>query len=356
MQDLIQQRLHNQLLSSNQRTDPASTVRHMLCMQAQDLAQNKWAIASRAWCNEQDIIEAFTKGEIVRTRTQRGTIHTVCAEDAGWMTALCASKTLWWFKKRREYLGIQDTEIDDILDTLPQILADGPMSRSAIAQVLTSKWFDCSANKPYHIMCYAGTLWMTVQWPIIGKEHSFVLSSQRIKSPKLLSEDEALATLCLRYFSSHGPATITDLQWRSGLWVAMIKKWIALCGDSIQASNSNEKVYYASSTSHYTSSEATESSIHFLAWFDEFLLGYKDRTATLDLDHHVLVDKARNGVFKPTVMMGGKTVGIWSIHHKTKNSALEVRLFDEYKIEKEILESALKLYQKFIKKTIHIVL
>jgi len=55
-------------------------------------------------------------------------------------------------------------------------------------------------------------------------------------------------------------------------------------------------------------------------------------------------------------MMGGKTVGIWSIHHKTKNSALEVRLFDEYKIEKEILESALKLYQKFIKKTIHIVL
>ena len=66
----------------------------MLCMQSQDITQAKRSIASRAQCSEQDIVDAFNAGKIVRTWTQRGTIHTVCAEDAARMVQLCASKTL----------------------------------------------------------------------------------------------------------------------------------------------------------------------------------------------------------------------------------------------------------------------
>jgi hypothetical protein len=36
-------------------------------------------------------------------------------------------------------LGIEDTEMEDILGLLPRILVDGPMSRKNIASVLLSK-------------------------------------------------------------------------------------------------------------------------------------------------------------------------------------------------------------------------
>ncbi|USN56938.1 MAG: winged helix DNA-binding domain-containing protein [Candidatus Peribacteria bacterium] len=43
------------------------------------------------------------------------------------------------------------------------------------------------------------------------------MSKQWIKNPKIYSKEESLRELCLRYFTSHGPATLEDLQRWSGL-------------------------------------------------------------------------------------------------------------------------------------------
>ncbi len=48
-----------------------------------------------------------------------------------------------------------------------------------------------------------------------------------------------------------------------------------------------------------------------LPGFDELILGYADRTPTLDRDHETLVVPGRNGMFKPTVVTGGRAVGTW---------------------------------------------
>lgn len=349
MTDIIQYRLYNQRLWAHSCSNPVDIVRHMLCMQAQDFTQAKRAIASRCGCSQEDVEQAFNSWQLVRTWTQRGTIHVVSAEDAWWMTRLCASKTLWWFKKRREYLGIKDTQIDEMLEALPLLLIHGPMSRKAIATALSTQGFDLSENKPYHLMCYAGTLWITVQWPIINWEHRFVLSSQWIKNPKKLTEEASLKELCLRYFASHGPATVQDLQWRSGIGKTQINQGISLCGDELIQQEIDGKTYYFKDS---RVAQLSVSRVHFLAGFDEFLLGYKDRTATLDLDHHKLVDKARNGVFKPTVMMGGKTVGIWSMKEKIKHCEVMINFFDEYDIPKKELERWVKEFERYMGKEI----
>lgn len=139
----------------------------------------------------------------------------------------------------------------------------------------------------------------------------------------------------MRYFASHGPATVQDLQWRSGIGKTQINQGISLCGDELIQQEIDGKTYYFKDS---RVAQLSVSRVHFLAGFDEFLLGYKDRTATLDLDHHKLVDKARNGVFKPTVMMGGKTVGIWSMKEKIKHCEVMINFFDEYDIPKKELE------------------
>lgn len=98
----------------------------MLCIQAQDFTQHKRAIASRAASNisQADIEQAYNNGKIVRTWTQRGTIHSIATEDAGWMVKLCASKTLSGFKRRREFLGISDEVAENSLALIQEMLSD----------------------------------------------------------------------------------------------------------------------------------------------------------------------------------------------------------------------------------------
>jgi hypothetical protein len=45
--------------------------------------------------------------------------------------------------------------------------------------------------------------------------------------------------------------------------------------------------------------------------FDEFLLGYGDRSAVLGTAHAHRIAPGGNGVFRPTVVSGGRVVGVW---------------------------------------------
>ena len=48
-----------------------------------------------------------------------------------------------------------------------------------------------------------------------------------------------------------------------------------------------------------------------LPGFDEHLLGYKDRSAMLAPEHVQRVLPGRNGVFMPTIVLGGRVIGTW---------------------------------------------
>jgi hypothetical protein len=63
----------------------------------------------------------------------------------------------------------------------------------------------------------------------VDGEHCFVLTKDWIKNPKILTEEESLMEIVQRYFSSHGPATISDLQWWSGLGIGQIRRGVLLC-------------------------------------------------------------------------------------------------------------------------------
>src|SRR5699024_922482 len=55
---------------------------------------------------------AIDSGEIVRTWTQRGTIHLTTAKDIGWILGLTGARTLKSTAKRREHFGITDDMLD----------------------------------------------------------------------------------------------------------------------------------------------------------------------------------------------------------------------------------------------------
>ena len=54
---------------------------------------------------------------------------------------------------------------------------------------------------------------MIVFGPTDGKQPTFALFDEWITHSRDLAGDEALAEFALRYFTSHGPATVRDFAW-----------------------------------------------------------------------------------------------------------------------------------------------
>ena len=52
--------------------------------------------------------------------------------------------------------------------------------------------------------------------------------------------------------------------------------------------------------------------LHLLPGFDEYLLGYKDRSAMLTAEEERRVVPGGNGMFLSTVVVGGQVIGTWS--------------------------------------------
>jgi hypothetical protein len=51
--------------------------------------------------------------------------------------------------------------------------------------------------------------------------------------------------------------------------------------------------------------------IHALPGFDEFLLGYQDRSASLADEHAQAIVPGSNGMFLPTIVADGRVIGTW---------------------------------------------
>lgn len=353
---VLTHRLHNQLITHHPYNDPAMIVSHMLCMQAQDLAQSLRSLASRFTDTDclPSIYQAYNDAVIVRTWTQRGTIHTVHAQDVWWITTLCASKTLPWFARRRQLLGISDEFIHSVIDQICIYLSWGPQSRAHIFAYLQDHHIILWPNRWYHILCYMGTLWLIVQGPIIAGEHWFVLRDWWVSSDLYFwSMQEAIVHLCLRYMMSHGPATLEDLAWRSGLSKTVLKRGIWDC-DTLLSYDQHSQTYCTIDSLHQT--HTTLPQAIRLAWFDERLLWYKDRSATLDIDHYRHVDASRNGVFKPTIMIDGKTVATWSVKVLTKKIIVTIKTFVTLsQTQQDLIIQAWNSYMQYRSKVLELI-
>jgi len=96
--------------------------------------------------------------------------------------------------------------------------------------------------------------------------------------------DEALARLTLRYFTSHGPATIRDFAWWSSLTVADARRGLA-------ANPSLEKLTVDGTDYHWagdSTSGADDPSptAHLLQGFDEYIVGYASPRLPINLGGH----------------------------------------------------------------------
>ena len=68
-----------------------------------------------------------------------------------------------------------------------------------------------------HLAMYAELEGVICSGPTRGSQFTYALLAERAPDARRLTRDEALGELSRRFFRSHGPATIRDFVWWSGL-------------------------------------------------------------------------------------------------------------------------------------------
>ncbi len=331
-EDIIQQRLQSHWLIWEWFSTPAEFIQHMWCVQAQDIPQATRVIWSRVPDSTyKDVKKALTNWTIVRTRPMRGTLHYMAPEHVHWMLDLCASKTLSWFAKRREFLWISDKVAEKALAIMEKELHEWKsLTRTQLWEVLKAWGIPMQTQWVYHLACYAATKKLICFWPPTEKEETFVLLDEWIPKRPILTYNEQLAELARMYMRGHWPATIDDLARRCGLGKTICKKAVELIIDELQELTYNDKKYYyiewnswvktykksiidlkthtQENTKMHTKPTKPSQSLFLLWWFDEYFLWYKDRSIVADTEHHGKLFTT-NGIFFPVVVDKGRVIG-----------------------------------------------
>ena len=304
-------RLASQHIGASGLATPGGVVRWMLAMQAQDLPGAKWSVGVRAPQTSEAAVEAaFDSGEIVRSWPMRGTLHLVPADDLGWMLELTAPRALRSAASRRAALGIAEADTERAREIAVASLSGGrSLTRAAILASIAAGGVSAEGQRGYHLLWYLAQTGTLVLGAARGRQQTFTLLDEWVRAPRRLERDEALGELAYRYFRSHGPATARDLARWSGLTMADVKRGLAISGGLLtQLDLDGVRYHLAPETLAHAPAAARA---HLLPGFDEYLLGYQDRSAALAPEESGHVVPGGNGMFKPTVVADGEVVGTW---------------------------------------------
>ena len=307
----------------------ADVVGRMGMMQAQDLAQACWAVGVRLpGSTRARIQEALESGSIVRSWGARGTLmfldprmlHRLLSVTAPRIRAQAAGT---W---RSE--NITEAELESLLPVIVERCGTTGASRSELMEAMSDAGSDVSGQRGYHLLVALSLGGQIVQGrmePGSDTRQLFMASAEW--SPGAAPEktadyaEEALREIVLRYFGSHGPATVADCAWWLGLGLTPVRSTLKTLGTELSTRELGGKTYYLAPDIDALWDDAPGSrSVLALPGFDEFLLGYQDRTATLAPEHSDAIAPGGNGVFRRTLVSGGQTLGTWQVDTKGKET------------------------------------
>lgn len=342
-EEIVRHRLASQQLSQPAFQKPEEVVAHLGAMQAQDFANAKWAIGARLpGAVEADIDDAIARRTIVRTWPMRGTLHFVAAADVRWMLALLTPRIIAGTAARQQRLELDDTVFAATRKRLAKWLKGGGMTREALHAALDQDGISTANYRGYHILWRHAQEGLICFGPHEGKEPTFVLLDEWIPAAKALERDRALGELARRYFTGHGPATVDDFVWWSGLKVSDAKA-------GIEAASAHLTKVDSSWMSKTASAPGAACEVQFLPGFDEYLLGYRNRDAMLDPRHAEKVVPGGNGIFLPMLLLDGQIAGTWKRAVKKKGVAVTALPFAAMgKARLKEAEQALAAYGRFL--------
>jgi hypothetical protein len=308
-------RLVGQRVAGPKLATPSAAVRLLTAVQAQDLPGALRSVALRTTSGARDdVTAALDSGEVVRTWPMRGTLHLVAAEDLGWLVGLLGPRVLSGSPARRRQLGITDADIERSRVIAVAALHGGrSLRRAEILAALDDGGVDVAGQRGYHLLWYLAQTATVCLGPFDGGQQRYVLVDEWVSRPRARKDDEAVAELADRFFRSHGPATLKDLVRWAGLRITEARAGLAAVRDGLARLEVDDVEYFLDPETPDRLAECRSEACgtFLLPGFDEFVLGYGDRSAVLEPEYSDRIVPGGNGMFRATVVHAGRIVGTW---------------------------------------------
>lgn len=324
-------------------------------MQGQDLASVQWSLGLRAGLTRAQVRAEFESGAIVRTWPMRGTLHAVAGEDAHWMVAHFAGRDVQRSAGRRGSLGIADSQAQQACSVLSEALSDGQLlTRAQCFTALADAGIAVDGQRGYHLLRYACQRGVTCVGPNRGSEQTFASLVGFAPAGPDLDRPAALAQLAMRFVRSHGPVTVHDLARWGDLTIADARSGLRAAPEVSPLDHDGRELFV---TEHQKAAlgapldHGQEVPAAALPGFDEFVIGYRDRSDQVAPEYESAIVPGGNGVFTNTLALHAQVVGTWrrtELSTRVKLAATALRPLHQHDVSS--LESALAGYADFLEK------
>jgi hypothetical protein len=314
----------------------------MGAMQAQDFNMAKWAVGLRLpKATVKEVEAAIDCGDIIRTHLLRPTWHFVSPENIYWMLDISAPRIRASMKGRNKQLELTEKIFSRSNRIFEKELAGGRhLTRKELLAGLGRAKIPTDNNRSSHILLNAELGGILCSGKTKGKETTYALLEERIPEKKMFHREEALAMLGKKYFESHGPATLADFVWWSGLSVSDAGRALDMIKPHFESRITDGRPYWFASS--LSPAKKLGHSLHFLPAFDEFLISYKDRSAAIISEHQKRAF-SNNGIFRPVVVASGRAIGIWSREFNRGKVTIHTEIFNgTRKIPEDLLRKTVR--------------
>jgi hypothetical protein len=349
MTTIATKRLHQQRLVKDFFQNPEDVVQWFGAVQAQEYAAAKWALALRmSNITDAQVEQAIADGAILRTHVMRPTWHFVIPADLRWLLELTGPRVKAAMASYFRQVGLDDATLSQTNRLLAAALESGKhLTRAELGSMLEQAGISTPNLRLSFILSYAELDRVVCSGARRGKQQTYALFDERVPPTTVLKREEALAKLTQRYFTSHGPATVQDFSWWSGLTVADAKAGIEMVKSELIQEVIDGKTYWFSP--ELQTEPPGSPIVHLLPPYDEYLVGYKDRSAVYDQKYNQQLSFSDNPLDHYTIAIDGQIAGTWTRMIKKSTLLIEFSPFQPLtNAEVEAIHAAAEKYGKFL--------
>jgi hypothetical protein len=320
-------------------------------VQAQDYAGGKWALGLRMkQATDAALDAAFNEGKFLRTHILRPTWHFVAPEDIRWMLALSGPRVhaVNGFMYRQQEL---DRAILQKSYTVLEKALQGnrQLTRTELGAALEQAGIEKAQGiRLGYIMMSAELDGVICSGARRGKQFTYALLDERAPEAKALTPDEALVELTRRYFVTRGPATLHDFTWWSGLTMTDAKGGIEALRSQFVSEVIDGKTYWFDSS--VAPIKEKSPSAHLLPNYDEYFIGFKDRSAIGEVAKRAGVKSDDPSFLAHVIILDGQLVGGWKRTVQKAVVQIGYRLITELtKAQMDAVDRAAGQYGEFLR-------
>lgn len=236
----------------------------------------------------------------------RGTLFVTTPEHLGTLLSNTSERIHRATAKRREQLGLDDRTVGRARDLLLAALHLHPLRRAEVLALWDAAGIPTAGGPGYHLLLHLS---------VAGHVHWGSFDPDRPEQLLTLSPDSspadpetALAKIVRGYVLARGPVTEADLAWWTKLPRTVVRRAAAAVEDLTTVEVNGTPAWIIGDP---LSAEPTGAVL--VPGFDEWILGYAERSLTASPEMFEALVPGRNGIFRPAVVVDGVTVGTWRL-------------------------------------------